>query len=177
MHYIVCFLISHVSDHISCKLPCLLTQSPLPSCVCLSTMHTSLQYKWWMPKSVSKGFSPAIGPGSSRRFKIYPITTYMQVSSRLPFTEDTSNVVKLEWALCVRELNQTWCSWIGCGVLLESSRYPRTYGRANTSADWLWHSPHIFESCGHSSNTQQSSHTSVFVYNDIQPLICPQSGT
>ena len=39
----------------------------------------------WMPNSVSKGFDTAMKTGSSRRFKWYP-TTYMWVSSQLPFT-------------------------------------------------------------------------------------------
>ena len=42
---------------------------------------------WWMPNSVCMGFDTAMKTGSSRRFKRYP-TTYIWVSSRLPFTED-----------------------------------------------------------------------------------------
>ena len=42
---------------------------------------------WWIPNSVSKGFATAMKTGSSRRFKLYP-TTYMWVSSWLPFTVD-----------------------------------------------------------------------------------------
>ena len=42
---------------------------------------------WWMPNSVRMGFGTAMRTGSSRRFKRYP-TTYMWVSSWLPFTVD-----------------------------------------------------------------------------------------
>ena len=42
---------------------------------------------WWMPNSVCMGFDNAMKMGSSRRFIRYP-TTYVWVSSRLPFTVD-----------------------------------------------------------------------------------------
>ena len=42
---------------------------------------------WRTSNSVRKGFGPAMKTGSSRRFKRYP-TTYMWVSSWLPFTVD-----------------------------------------------------------------------------------------
>ena len=42
---------------------------------------------WWIPNSVSKGFDAVMKTGSSRRFKRYP-STYMWVSSWLPFTVD-----------------------------------------------------------------------------------------
>ena len=48
---------------------------------------TQLSNLRWMPNSVSKGFDTAIKTGSSRPFKRYP-TTYMWVSSWLPFTVD-----------------------------------------------------------------------------------------
>ena len=48
---------------------------------------TQLSNLWWVPNSVSIGFGPAMKTGSSRRFKRYP-TTYMWVSSQLPFTVD-----------------------------------------------------------------------------------------
>ena len=41
----------------------------------------------WMPNSVRKCVGPVMKTGSSRRFKRYP-TTYMWVSSWLPFTVD-----------------------------------------------------------------------------------------
>ena len=48
--------------------------------------QTQLSNLWRIPNSVSKGFDTAMWMGSSRRFKRYP-TTYMWVSSQLPFTE------------------------------------------------------------------------------------------
>ena len=48
---------------------------------------TQLSDLWWIPNSVSKGFDTAMKTGSSIRLKRYP-TTYMWVSSWLPFTED-----------------------------------------------------------------------------------------
>ena len=42
---------------------------------------------WWMSNSVRIGLAVAMKTGSSRRFQRYP-TTYMWVSSWLPFTED-----------------------------------------------------------------------------------------
>ena len=48
---------------------------------------SQLSNLWRIPNSVRKGFGPAMKMGSSRRFKRYP-TTYMWVSSRLPFTVD-----------------------------------------------------------------------------------------
>ena len=42
---------------------------------------------WWMPNSVSKDFDTAMKVGSSRWFKRHP-TTYVWVSSWLPFTVD-----------------------------------------------------------------------------------------
>ena len=51
------------------------------------TNHTQLSNLWLMPNSVCIGFDTAMKTGSSRRFKRYP-TTYMWVSSRLPFTVD-----------------------------------------------------------------------------------------
>ena len=50
-------------------------------------MSSQLSNIWWMPNSVSKGFDTAMRTGSSRRFKRHP-TTYMWVSSWLPFTVD-----------------------------------------------------------------------------------------
>ena len=47
--------------------------------------RTQLWNLWWMLNSVRLGFGTATKTGSSRRFKRYP-TTYMWVSSRLPFT-------------------------------------------------------------------------------------------
>ena len=48
---------------------------------------SQLSNLWWMPNSFCMGFDTAMKTGSSRRFKQYP-TTYIWVSSRLPFTED-----------------------------------------------------------------------------------------
>ena len=48
---------------------------------------SQLSNLWWMSNSVCMGFGTAMRTGSSRRFKQYP-TTYMWVSSWLPFTVD-----------------------------------------------------------------------------------------
>ena len=50
-------------------------------------VKAQLSNLWWMPNSVRIGFGPAMKTGSSRRFKRNP-TTYMWVSSWLPFTVD-----------------------------------------------------------------------------------------
>ena len=50
-------------------------------------ISAQLSNLWWMPNSVSKGFDTAMKTGSARRFQRYP-TTYMWVSSWLPFTVD-----------------------------------------------------------------------------------------
>ena len=49
--------------------------------------NTQLYNLWPMPNSVCMGFDTAMKTGSSRQFKRYP-TTYIWVSSQLPFTED-----------------------------------------------------------------------------------------
>ena len=48
---------------------------------------TQLSKFWQIPNSVRIGFDPAMKMGSSRRFQRYP-TTYMWVSSQLPFREE-----------------------------------------------------------------------------------------
>ena len=59
-----------------------------------------------MPNSVRIGFGPAMKMGSSRRFKQYP-TTYMWVSSWLPFTMDYG----LSWFILIHSKGKpTWNS-------------------------------------------------------------------
>ena len=48
---------------------------------------TQLSNLWWIPNSVCIGFCIAMKMDSSRRFQRYP-STYMCVSSRLPYTVD-----------------------------------------------------------------------------------------
>ena len=96
-----------------------------------------------MPNSVSKGFDTAMKTGSSRRFKRYP-TTYMWVSSWLPFTVDWG----LSWFILILSKGKlTWHSPIGCGVSFESSCLARFHGSAKTHAYWVWYSLQIGELC------------------------------
>ena len=95
----------------------------------------------WMPHSFRIDFGPAMKIGSSRRFKRYP-TTYMWVSSWLPFTMDWG----LSWFILIHSKGMlTWNSHIGCWVSLESSWWAHFNGRAKTYADWIWYLSKIGE--------------------------------
>ena len=102
---------------------------------------TQLSNLWRIPNSVRIGFDPAMKMGSSRRFKRYP-TTYMWVSSWLPFTMDEG----LSWFILIHSKGMpTWNSHIGCGVSLESSWWAHFHGRVKTYADWVWYLSKIGE--------------------------------
>ena len=104
-------------------------------------LQSQLSNLRWMPNSVRIGFGPAMKMGSSRRFKRYP-TTYMWVSSWLPFTMDEG----LSWFILIHSKGmRTWNSHIDCGVLLESSWWAHFHGRVKTFADWVWYLSKIGE--------------------------------
>ena len=76
-------------------------------------------------------------------FKWYP-TTYIWVSSRLPFTMDEG----LSWFILIHSKGMpTWNSHIGCGVSLELSWWAHFHGRVKTCADWVWYLSKIGELC------------------------------
>ena len=96
---------------------------------------SQLSNLWWMPNSVCMGFDIAMRTGSSKRFKRYP-TTYIWVSSQLPFTKDYD---KLGWASIHSKGNPTGNSHIGCGESFESSWWARFHSSTKTHANWVWH--------------------------------------
>ena len=104
--------------------------------VCFASTQTQLSNVWWMPNSGSKGFDTAMRTGSARRFKQHP-TTYMWVSSLLPFTVDSDLSC---FILILSKGKVTWHSRIGCGVSFDSSWWARFHSTVKTFAYWVWHS-------------------------------------
>ena len=110
---------------------------------CNNLWYPQLSNLRWMPISDRIGFGPAMKMGSSRRFLRYP-TTYMWVSSWLPFTMDEG----LSWFILIHSKGMpTWNSHIGCGVSLELSWWAHFHGRVKTYADWVWYLSKIGELC------------------------------
>ena len=98
---------------------------------------------WWVAISVCKSFGPAKGTGLSKCFQQYP-TTYIWVSNQVLLIIDYCGFtcgLRLRVRFIVySNLNQTWNSLIGWGVLLELSGQALSHGMPKTFADWVWHS-------------------------------------
>ena len=120
MHYIVCFLISHVSDHISCKLPCLFTQSPfLPVCVCpLCTLASSINDECQTQSAKVSALQLDQAHQDDSNYTPHVNASFKSASLYGRYW----HCLKLEWALCVSKSKLTWRSRIRCRELLESSR-------------------------------------------------------
>ena len=87
---------------------------------------------WWMQNSVCMGSGTAMKRAHQDDSNDTP-TTYMWVSSHLPFTVNWD----IPGSLIHSKGKPTWNSHVSCGI---SSWWARYWDRGKTYADWVWHS-------------------------------------